>query len=275
MNRLSTRSVVSACVLACLLDKAIAEAPSGFSELTLTVTGDAFANGPTPLLIHFHGNAELAEASFRRSGLKGVLVTVNCRGLSSAYRRPFENRELFDYLLQYVFDRAGGEANVPSEAAWAPIRLSSFSAGYGAVREVLKRDANRERIEAVLAADSIYASIHVVDGSRRLDATQMAPFLAFARLAIAGKKRFVITHSQLPVEPYASTVETADYLLEATGLRRRGLPALGVDFTPISRASSGGFTVQGYAGADGEAHLQHLREIASLWRMLREKPPAD
>ncbi|MEN1680794.1 MAG: hypothetical protein AAGJ46_14490 [Planctomycetota bacterium] len=275
MGRIASLFVLSAVGFGWPLPASMAEAPAEFAQLQLAVAGAASESGPTPLLIHFHGNAELAEASFRRSGLDGVLVAINCRGLSSAYRRPFENPELFDYLLRHVTNTAGSKTGAASEAAWEPIRLSCFSAGYGAVREVLKREANRERIDAVLAADSIYASIHSVDGQRRVDATQMAPFLEFARLAIGGEKRFLVTHSQLPVEPYASTVETADYLLAATGLTRKELPALGVKFTPISRASSGGFTVLGYPGADGEAHLQHLREIASLWRMLREKPPAE
>ena len=249
--------------------------PAGIDELNLNVfsTDDLQANGRPSVLVHFHGDAKTCERNLAACNWKGILVTVNCNGLSSAYRRPFQNASLFDDVLEHARRELIKAERIPKDASFHGVHVSCFSAGYGAVREILKVKKYQQRIETVVAADSIYASIHQ-DGDRRLvDQPQMQPFLRFAELAIAGDKTFLISHSQLPVEPYASTVETADYLLarlemnRAETTSRRG-------FLPISQATKGNFHVLGFAGMDGEAHLRHLRNIASLWKRVLA-PPND
>ncbi|MEM8679897.1 MAG: hypothetical protein AAGF97_11135 [Planctomycetota bacterium] len=155
-----------------------------------------------------------------------------------------------------------------SNTRWGRVDLSCFSAGYGAVREILKQAEDVSRIDAVVAADSIYASIER-DGDRRVvDAVQMQPFLDFAERAKRGEKSFLVFHSQLPVDEYASTVETAGYLIDNTNLSPRPLHARSAAFTADTLASAGGLLVAGFPGDDGEAHLEHLRRIELLWRCL-------
>ncbi len=252
----------------------IAQSPAEYQQLKVTTTiskGFDKANAAPPLLIHFHGAPKTTLRNFEQAELEGALLTVNCNGLSSAYRRPFEkNRLLFEYMLSRELRQLIALGELAPDAQWGRIDLSCFSAGYGAVREILKSDHAVRRIESVTAADSIYASIRTEGNKRLVDEEQMKPFVSFARLALRSKKTFLVSHSQLPVEPYASTVETADYLLQKTALTRHPFSKEpDGSFRPISNSSHGRFTVLGFAGSDGESHLAHLRNISSLWSQIR------
>jgi hypothetical protein len=90
-------------------------------------------NRPLPLLIHFHGASWLIEQHIARYLPRAALITVNLGAGSSAYRKPFEQAELFQNLLR----EAGDELH--NKRGWSSITLSGFSAGYGAVREILRR----------------------------------------------------------------------------------------------------------------------------------------
>jgi hypothetical protein len=67
---------------------------------------------------------------------------------------------------------------------------------------------------------------------------------------------------------YASTAETADYLIARLGGRREKVsepwPAEGLTLT--SRFRRGRFAVYGFAGDTGADHLRHLY---GLWALLR------
>jgi hypothetical protein len=220
------------------------------------------AESPDAVLVHFHGDPATLGKAFARSRISGVLVVVNFPGLSSAYSKPLaEDPLLFDQILT----RAWRETHGDGEPRWEAITVSSFSAGYGAVREVLKSDASLERIDAIIAADSIYAGLDDGAPIRAVDPQHMRDFLRYARLAAEGKKRFVVSHSTQATS-YASTTETADYLLQELGLDRtprEATPREGLRQT--SAAGRGGFKVLGFAGDTGADHMRHLREIDVLW----------
>ncbi len=221
------------------------------------------------LIVHFHGAVDAVRRAMERDRGSETVLLVTMPGLSAAYTQPFrDDPALFESLLGAARDRSGTSADsrVPSE--WERITLSSFSAGYGAVREILRSPA-AGRIDSIVAADSIYAGLDTEDGGRRVSDADMAGFLAFARRAAAGSKVFVIAHSAQPT-PYASTTETADYLLAKLGLRRgEAATATDPEFMPVSRSAQGGFLVTGYAGASAAAHLHHLRIIDCHWAAAR------
>src|SRR6185369_18020691 len=97
----------------------------------------------------------------------------------------------------------------------------SFSAGYGGIREILKQEALFKRIDAIVLSDSLYAGFTGDAAQRKVDPANMEGFLKFAREAAAGRKTFIIAHSSDPVPTYASTTETASYLIEQLGLQRK------------------------------------------------------
>lgn len=228
---------------------------------------------PGDLLIHFHGAVETIRQALERAGTQATVVVVNQPGLSAAYAVPFrEDPKLFASLLAAA-PSPQPDGIDPPVPRWRRVTLSCFSAGYGAVREILKDPAAVDRVAAVVAADSIYAGIDPeaeAAGSRQVDARDMAAFVAFAERAVRGEKVFVVTHSAQPT-PYASTTETADHLLRRFGLTRRTVePEETADHPQASRADRGGFHVLGFAGASGPAHLFHLRAIDRWWTIAEQ-----
>lgn len=221
------------------------------------------------VLVHFHGAPETVCSAFARSEMATVLVVVNFRGLSSAYSTPFAtDATLLSQILQRS-RRSLRESNARIDAdGWKRISVSSFSAGYGAVREILKTPENFETIEAIVAADSIYAGLQSETPERRVDTEHMRDFLRFATLATENKKSFLLSHSAQPT-PYASTTETADYLLDALMIgRTTDSTIINAAWQQVTAATRRGFVVLGFAGESGQDHLQHLHNIDLLWNRL-------
>ena len=248
-------------------DALVVEPARSIGDGTIAVFRNS-ADSATDVLIHFHGAPTTVKPAFERSQLPGVLVIVNFPGLSSAYSQPFaKNPQLFDQILEQSL-AATASNRAANGKQWRRIYLSSFSAGYGAVREILKRPQNMQRIDGIVAADSIYAGLQQEEPQRKVDESNMRDFLRFAEQAVASQKTFVISHSAQST-PYASTTETADYLLRAQQLeRQRDSSASTQTFRQTSRAARGQFIVLGYAGTSGEEHMQHLHHIDLLWSHL-------
>ena len=123
-------------------------------------------NRPVPLLIHFHGASWLVEQHVARYLPRAALITVNLGAGSSAYRKPFEQPETFQNLLSEAAENLG------AKRGWASITLSGFSAGYGAVREILRRPEYFALVNNVLLLDGMHASYSPegeVAGRRRHD----------------------------------------------------------------------------------------------------------
>ncbi len=211
------------------------------------------------LLVHFHGNPHTVWSNAAHAELDAVIITVNYNGLSSAYGNPFADATLFQQLLDDARSTLAEQPGIDPDIAWDHLAVSSFSAGYGAVRRILATPAYFEAIDALLAADSLYATT-APDGTA-LD-SQMADYKAFASLAAAGEKRFIFTHSQVPTFTYESTAETGDELLRHLDLTPTPSQAEGLGPLRFYReAERGGFELWGAEGADGESHLNHLRYL--------------
>ncbi len=217
------------------------------------------------LLVHFHGALETTRRALARSEFRGTLVVVNFPGLSSAYSKPFVDNPK---LLEEIIGRATTTTNDHATTRSPRIFLSSFSAGYGAIREILKSPEHFERIEAIITADSIYAGLDAETPTRVVSQKDMSEFLRFAELAVKGEKQFVLSHSA-QATPYASTTETADYLLHKLQVTRiADSTTKQILLTQTSKAQQGKFTVLGFSGETGQHHMQHLHHIDLLWDLL-------
>jgi hypothetical protein len=140
---------------------------------------------------------------------------------------------------------------------------------YGAVREILKQQSYRDEIDALLTADSLYATT-AGDGSP-LD-SQMADYKTFAALAAAGSKTFIYSQSQVPTSGYESTYECADEIMSYLGVTPTALNSNGLGTLNFYRtAKKGNFTLWGATGSDGDSHLEHLRYIGQF---LKDMPLA-
>jgi hypothetical protein len=198
-----------------------------------------------------------------------MIVTVNYSGLSSAYSTPFSDPSLFQSLVNEALTKARAQADLPDTLTWDKLAVSSFSAGYGAVREILKSSTYRSEINSLLAADSCYATT-AADGTP-LD-SQMVDYKTFAGLAQAGAKTFIYSHSQVPTYTYENTAECGDELMQSLHITPTATTAVGLGTLEFYRkAQSGNFQLWGATGMDGDSHLEHLRYIGQF---LKDMPLA-
>jgi hypothetical protein len=209
-----------------------------------------------PLFVHFHGAPWLAEVAAAKWG-KAAVITVNLGSGSAAYARPFANPEAFPALLKEAETKAG--------VRFGQVGLTAWSAGYGAVREILKADGPAGRVSFVLLLDGLHAGY---EGGKpgplesKLVAADLEPFLRFARDAAAGKKQLIVTHSEVFPGTFASTTETADYLLREVGVKRTAVLRWGPMGTQqLSEARRGKLLVAGFAGNSAPDHVDHLHAL--------------
>jgi hypothetical protein len=227
--------------------------------------------GPdVPIWLHLHGAPTVVEANFGALGAPGVLVNVTLPGLSKVYADHFADPSVLPALLRDV------EAllrRMSGERPWqgGTLTVSSFSAGFGGVRQLLRRPADFDRIDALVMADSIYCGYAGNPADRKIDEDLMAGFLRFARQASEGTKRFVISHSRQIPDGYASTTETADYLIrQLQGTRDRAEAEEWPGGLHLrTRFSRGNFEVLGFDGDAPDDHMRHLRAIAALLRRVQ------
>ena len=224
------------------------------------------SDGWFDLVLHLHGANKVVEENLAVTHPKSVWVTLTLPGLSSVYRRHFENPKVFPVLLAEI-ERALVPLFPSERLRRRQLTVTSFSAGFGGVRELLKQPDSRSEIDSLLMADSLYAGFVGEVGNRVVNPDHLRPFVAFARLAVEGKKRMLLSYTQLHTPEYASTKETADYLVEALGGQRREKRVVhGERLVELNRYSQGKFAVLGFAGETGEDHMQHLRQIRVLLR---------
>ncbi|MBI4877412.1 MAG: hypothetical protein HY822_22520, partial [Acidobacteria bacterium] len=223
------------------------ELPGGRAKLslgTLLAPLKARPGRKIPLLVHFHGAEWVAEQSGRQWNSRTAVLAVQIGSGSGVYASAFETPGRFRALL----DEAG--------ARFGPVVVTCFSAGYGAVREILKDRANWDRIDALVLADSLHSDLDI-------DAGQMRPFVDFARQAAAKRKRMLVTHSEVFPGTFASTTQTADYFLGQLGLKRRAVLKWGpLGMQQLSQARAGRFEMLGFAGNSAPDHIDHLHALA-------------
>lgn len=225
-----------------------------------------------PLTLHLHGAYSAAEKNQVLSKQPGVLVTVVLPGLSAVYHERFKDPQTF----RRIMDEA--EAKLREKLARphleiGSITVTSFSAGFGGVRQMLQDAPTFERISTLVLADSLYAGFTGDPAKREVDPTNMEAFLHFAREAVAGNKRFVLTHTQLFTPTYASTVDTADYLLKALGGERAPVARdWGGGLNELGEWSKGNFQLYSFKGDSGSEHMLHLH---NLWQFLRKARSSD
>jgi len=225
-------------------------------------------NKPVPLLIHFHGSPSLVEQHVAVHLPRAALITVQLGTGSSVYRRPFAQPETMRNILQEASDQ------LHLKHGWSSITLSGFSAGYGAVREILRSSEYFAQVNNVLLLDGMHAG-YVPEGKPLaeggvIDANDLDSFLSFAKAAVSGKKTFVITHSEIFPGAYASTTECADYLLSQLGLRSRPqLRAGQMGMQQLSAVDTSGFHVRGYAGNSAPDHIDFLHAMPAWFGLLK------
>lgn len=217
-----------------------------------------------PLFVHFHGAAWVAEIAAARSG-RFAVISVQTGSGSSTYAKQFSDHALFDAMLSEATQKTG--------IAFGPISLTAWSAGHGAIREILAVPEYYARVQKVLLLDGLHTGY--VNGKpgpleSELEPDHLDIFLKFARDAVAGRKTMIVTHSEIFPGTFASTTETADWLLAQLGLRRRAILRRGPSKTQqLSEVRAGKFLLMGYAGNSAPDHIDEFHGLPNYLKLLR------
>jgi len=227
------------------------------------------------LVVHFHGAAWLPEQAVAGINDHTVAAVLNLGTGSGVYDRSFSDPASFDSLLAGVTRVVSTE--IGKDARLGRITLVGFSAGHGAVRAILRDPRQFARVDAVLLLDGMHTS-YVPEGKLlaaggALDTTNLVAFANFARAAMRGEKRFVVTHSEIFPGSFASTTETADWLLHALGLHRTPVLRWGPrGMQQLSEVTAGKFELLGFAGNSAPDHIDQLHAMPEfLARTLKEQ----
>jgi hypothetical protein len=238
----------------------VATAGGAFGKALIPRGRAVMDDGSFRLLVHFHG-AEPIRRQLAPEGFELVIVGVDAGIGSHAYERAFPPGA-FEQLVDAV-EREVGAMNGLSRVHAGPIVLSSWSAGYGAVTQILARP--HPRIEAVILLDSLYAGYPA--GKRSLEHGQLAPFVDAARSALQGGPPFYLTHTAILPPGYASTGEVASFLLQELGARATQVEASAGEVHPLVRLyEDGHLFLRGYGGDDRDAHCAQLHLLPGILR---------
>ncbi|HEV2689536.1 MAG TPA: hypothetical protein VGV35_13325 [Bryobacteraceae bacterium] len=243
------------------------ESPAGRREQlstgTLFIPENVRSAKRLPLFVHFHGGAWVAEIAARDR--RSAVISVQSGTGSGTYAKQFSDRALFDAMLREASEKTG--------VTFAPISLTAWSAGHGAIREILQTPEYYERVQKVLLIDGLhtgYAGGKPGPLESALEPDHLEIFLKFARDAVAGRKTMVITHSEIFPGTFASTTETADWLLAKLGLQRRPVLRQGPkDMQQLSEVRAGKFLLLGYAGNTAPDHVDQYHSLPELMKLLR------
>jgi hypothetical protein len=217
---------------------------------------------PVPLVVMFHGGTWLPEAAGSR--LKRAVIAIQLAAGSGSYASALADPGRFAAMLSAAERKVG--------VRFQPVTVAGWSAGCGAIRELLKQPASMERVERIVAIDGIHTDY--VGGTpgpleSQLETSKLQGWLRFAREAIAGRRRMLITHSEIFPGTYASTTETSDWLIRELGLRRHAVLEWGPMGTQrVSDTRAGRLRIQGYVGNAAPDHLDQLQALVEWLRLV-------
>lgn len=132
------------------------------------------------------------------------------------------DQQKFEKLITALQQRIGQETG--SRVNLQQIYLSAFSAGYGAVRAILRNNKNVEKIDGLILLDGL--------------------------------------HTDYIPEKTVLATETTDYLIHSLGLKRHTVLKWGpLGMQQISEVKEGNFIVLGFAGNTAPDHIDHFQAL--------------
>jgi hypothetical protein len=233
------------------------------------VPADVTPAPATSLLIHFHGAAFVPEHAAATAEQPYIVATVNAGAGTAAYERLFADAATFDALLDGIrsgLHRSLADSPAGDAEPFGRIVVSAFSAGHGAIRALVRVPAHLDRIDGALLLDGIHAAYvppaTVLAEGGAIDTTNVTPWLPLARAAMDGTKAVLITHSEIFPGTFASTTETANWLLDRLGMARTPVLEWGpMGMQQLSHAGAGRLLLLGFAGNSAPDHMDHLHGI--------------
>ncbi|MCX8057293.1 MAG: hypothetical protein N3F03_06790 [Ignavibacteria bacterium] len=220
------------------------------------------------VFVHFHGRDTVVQDAFLKSKINGVLITIHLGMLSSPYKNAFSDSN----YLEKILEDALMKLSLPKEQIPTlnlRLYLTSFSAGYAAIREILKYDRYYKMIKGLILLDGLHTDYVNINSNKMVNPNQMENFLKFALDACKCRKKFILTHSEIIPDGYSSTTETAQYLIKSTNTEIVfSEKFFDDDFVQKYYGFNGCFKVFGFYGNDAKAHMKHFYNLDKFLKML-------
>ncbi len=225
----------------------------------------ALAMGEDPefdLVIHLHGD-EPIRRELAESGQPLALLTIT-RAPGEGYISVLGARRHYTNLLAEV--EQASSRRFGRELRARKVALSAWSAGFGGIASALVQP--EVEVDAVVLLDGLHAPRRDAAAFR----AQLAPFVAFARGAAEGRGFMFISHSSIDSPDFASTTETAHYLMaELGGAPRAVLGEQRFGQKLVEYFSRGELHVRGYAGNDKADHCAQIALLRDVLRGLAQR----
>ncbi len=231
-------------------------------QMIMPARGGVTKDGKFDVVIHFHGHDPIRR-EFVQVMDGAVLVGITLGIGSGAYESTFSNPGAFKELIESVEKEVAKERGL-DHAKVRKVALSAWSAGYGAVGQILRQSYGKELVDSVILLDGLHVG-YAGDGS--LERAGLEPFIDFAKRAKSGKRFMFASHSSIIPPGYASTTETMNYLVHELGgspkkAKPRKSDPMGLELN--SRYDAGNFHVRGYDGNDKMDHCAHIGVIRDV-----------
>jgi hypothetical protein len=208
--------------------------------------------GQFDVIFHFHGH-EAARKEWITVMDGAVLVGIDLGLGSGPYETAFDAPDAFQHLLESVERAVQKKTGRPAKAR--KVGLSAWSAGYGAIQKIIGQKYGKARVDVVVLLDGLHCGYQ----GASVNALQIKAFSDFALEAAARRKLMFVSHSSIIPPGYASTTETANFLIHRVGgapKPSKGVGPLGLEL--ISRYTQGNFHVRGFSGNDKMDHCAQL-----------------
>jgi len=238
-------------------------APS-VGQMIMPHKGGITKKGSFDVIIHFHGHEPIRK-EFVKTARGIVLVGIDLGIGSGAYQSTFSSPHVFENLLTSIEKGVAKHAGVKN-AKIRKLALSAWSAGYGAIEQILRQPSGK-KVDAVILLDSLHAG-YADEQNKTLKAEQLTPFVDFAKRASAKQKFMFMSHSSIIPPGYASTTEVSRYMVARLGGKPKKASrqdVLGLDM--IDRYDKGNFHMRGYDGDDKPDHCAHIGLMADIVRV--------
>jgi len=230
---------------------------------TLFVPANVKLKSPVAVLFFFHSAPYVPEIAGAKNGM--VVVSFQLGVGSSAYAKPFTDPALFGKLLKEAEEKSGVQLR--------PITLAGWSAGCGAIRQIMSTPEYYDQVANTIMLDGIHTSyVNGTPGPKEseLDPANLEIYVKLVRDAMAGKRRVIITHTEIFPGTFASTTETADYILAQVGLKRKPIVKWGPMGTQeLSEVRSGKFLLIGFAGNSAPDHVDQVQSLPEILRWVK------
>ena len=216
-----------------------------------------------PILFFFHGGSWVPEVAAARNHL--AVVSVQAGNGSGSYARLFQDPHRFATLLREAESKLG--------VRFRRVLLGGWSAGCGAIRAILQTPESYRRVDGVLLIDGMHTDY--LEGApgpleSKIDPDPLRIWLQLGRDAMAQRKRVLVTHSEIFPGTFASTTETADYLVTQLKLSERPVLKWGpMGLQQLSEARAGRFLLIGYAGNSAPDHVDQLHALPEFLKWIK------